>query len=218
MIRKSNFLSIRLLGIVLIICSAAFSGYAQTVSHYSLSAKQSGEILSIYKSEIDHWLLPTNSHSTQPSFLAAFMVHPFPEPADYSVCLKDSARKFFLELRQLDKNLWIELFTRFNQKQSLDLHLKASVYTKSVSRRFKKRMVRAFDKMSPYKTPHESLNYDGTSYNFRWVKKGEMKKIHVSYGLKADSYYAGFIQLMTQISSDLKNNTFEESNYLDKFK
>ena len=209
--RKSNFLSIRILGIFLITCYAVFSAYGQL-------KRDRFDILRVYDDEKDRWLLPVTLHGTQPSFLAAFMVHPFPEPANYSVCLKDSARNFLLELRQLDKNLWIELYTRFNQKQSLDLSLKASVYTKSVSRRFKKRMVNAFDKMSPYKTPHESVNYDGTTYNFRWVKNGKMKKIHVSYGLKADSYYAGFINLMTQISGDLKNNTFKESNYMDKLK
>ncbi len=209
--QKFNFLSIRLLGIVLILCAIAFGGYGQ-------AKIDRVKIMQVYDDEIEHWLFPANSKGTPPSFLAAFMVHPFPEPADYSVCLRDSARKFFLELRQLDKNLWIELFTRFNQKQSLDLPLKVSVYSKSVSRRFEKEMVSAFDKMSPYKTPHESVNYDGTTYDFRWVINGEMKKIHVSYGLKAESYYAGFINLMTQISDDLKNNAFKESNYIDKLK
>jgi hypothetical protein len=207
---QSNLKLIRLWGIVILICIVAFGGHGQSI-------KGRVDIQRIYESEIDHWLLSANSRGTQTSLLAAFIVHPFPDPADYSVCLVDSARHFFLELRVLDKNLWCELLTRFTHKQSLDLPLKTSVYTLPVSKRFKMKMVEAFAKMSPYKVPHESVFYDGITYDFRWFEKGEMKKIHISYGLKAERYQSGFIELMTQISSDLKNSSFKESRYIGKF-
>lgn len=208
MFRKIKLFSTKLLGIVFLIFIAAFDGYGQSRINYA-------ETMRVYRSEIEHWLLPTNSDVTQTPFLAAFLVHPELDP-DYSVCLKDSTRQFFLELRVLDKNLWHELFTRVIQKQSLILSFKTSVYSTSVSKRFKKKILAAFDKISPDKLP--LANYDGTSYAVFTVKKGEMKNIHISHELKAESYESEFIKLLTQISSDLKNNSFKESNYMDKFK
>ncbi len=204
----ANINSIRVWGIVIFIYLASFYVYGQSRINYA-------ETIRAYRSEIEHWLLPTSSDVTQTPYLAAFLVHPELDP-DYSVCLKDSAKQFFIELRLLDKNLWHELFSRVIQKQSLILSFKTSIYSNSVSKRFKKKILAAFDKISPDKLP--PANYDGISYSVFTVKNGEMKNVHISHELKAESYESEFIKLLTQISSDLKNNSFKESNYMDKFK
>ncbi len=199
--------SIRLCGIVFLFYVAAFGGYGQSRINYA-------ETLRVYRSEIEHWLLPTNSEVNQTPYLAAFLVHPELDP-DYSVCLKDSARQLFLELRVLDKNLWHELFTRVIQRQSLVLSFKTTVYSTSVSKRFKKKMISAFAKISPNR---ESLFFDDTTYEVFTVKNGEMKNIRIPLVRKPESYESGIVKLFTQISGDLKNNSFKESNYRNKLK
>lgn len=206
--RRSGFLSIRLLGIVLIICDSTFGMYGQ-------SGTPRVDINRVYESEIERWLLPDHSPGSQTSLLAAFLVHPELDP-DYSVCLVDSARQFFLLLRVLDKNLWHDLITKVIQKQSLIMSFKTSVYSTSVSKRFKKKIHVAYEKLSPDKG--SLANYDGISYEVFTVKKGEMKNIHISNELKAEGYESEFIKLLFLISNDLRNNLFKESNYMDKLK
>jgi len=209
--RKASLFSTKFLGIVTFIFIIASSGYGQSV-------KTRVDINRVYDSEVERWLLPSHSPRSQTSLLAAFLVHPVLDP-DFSVCLRDSARQFFLELRLLDQNLWRELLTGFMQKGSQTVSLKASVYSTSVSKIFVKKLLQAFDSICPVKeNPHLVVQYDGVTFEFRWVKNGGMKKIPISYELKAESYETGLIKLLTQISGDLKNNSFKESNYTDKFK
>ncbi len=210
--RKTKFFSRKLLGIVILIFVFAFGGYCQ-------SGKPRVDINRVYQSEVERLLLP-GSQGTETSLIAAFLVHPTVDP-DYSICLKDSDRQFFLELRLLDKNLNQELMTRFMQKQSLTLPLKANVYSTSVGKAFKKKMLKAFDSISisPIKKdPLLAEQYDGITYEFIWVKNGGMKKIPISFNIKAESYESGLIKLLSQISGDLKNNLFKGTKYFDKLK
>lgn len=187
-----------------------FGGYGQ-------SARQT-ETLRAYRTETEHLLMPINNKVTQTNLLAAFLVHPYLEP-DYSVCLKDSAQQLFLELRLLDKNLWSELLSRFEQKQSLDVSLKVSVYVTPVGKQFEKNMLAAFAKIGPRKVSYSSpVNYNGTSYEFRWVEKGEVKNTLRSYDLDAESYESGLIKLLDQLAGDIKNNTGKEAGYFDQYK
>jgi hypothetical protein len=94
--------------------------------------------------------------------------------------------------------------------------LKPCVYSTSVSKRFKKKILAAFDKISPDKGP--LANYDGTTHEVFTIKNGEMKNIHISHELKAESYESEFIKCLTQISNDLRNNSFKESTYIDQLK
>lgn len=207
--RKAKLFSTKLLEIVFLIFVAAFGGYCQ-------SGKPHVDISEIYKSEIKRLLLPSDSLVAQTPVVAAFMVHPEIYP-DYSFCLKDSARQFYLEMRLLDKNLWYELLTRFMQKQSLTLPLRTSIYSTLVSKKFKKKIIQAFDRISPVKKdPNVVYTYDGTTYEFIWVKDGEMKKIPFPYGVKAESYEYKLINLLELILSDLKKNSFTESMYIKK--
>jgi hypothetical protein len=102
------------------------------------------------------------------------------------------------------------------QKRSQPVSLKPCVYSTSVSKRFKKKILAAFDKISPDKGP--LANYDGTTHEVFTIKNGEMKNIHISHELKAESYESEFIKCLTQISNDLRNNSFKESKYIDHFK
>jgi len=207
--RKAKLFSTKLLGIVFLIFFAAFGGYCQ-------SGKPRVDIIKIYQSEIKRLLLPSDSLVAQTHVVAAFLAHPNLDP-DYSFCLKDSARQFYLEMRLLDKNLWYELLTRFMQKQSLTLPLRTSIYSTRVSKKFKKKIIQAFDRISPVKKdPNVVYTYDGTTYEFIWVKDGEMKKIPFPYGIKVESYEYKLINLLELILSDLKKNSFTESMYIKK--
>jgi len=124
---KAKLFSIKLLGMVFLIFVVAFGGYCQ-------SGKPRVDINKIYHSEIKRLLLPSDSLTIQTPVVAAFLVHPRTYP-DYSFCLKDSARQFYLEMRLLDKNLWYELLTRFGQKQSLIFPVKTSIYSTQVYNR-----------------------------------------------------------------------------------
>jgi hypothetical protein len=172
------------------------------------------DIGAIYRTEIKRLLLPGDSLMAQTPVVAAFLVLP-PDYPNYSFCLKDSARQFFLEMRLLDKNLWYELLTRFGQKQSLTFPIKTSIYSTPVSKKFKKKIIQAFDQINPVKEdPFHPVQYDGTTYEFIWVKDGEMKKIPISYGVKAESYEYKLLNLLELILSDLKNNSFKETYYI----
>ena len=161
-------------------------------------------------------MLPSDSLAAQTPVVAAFLVFP-PDYPDYSFCLKDSASQFYLEMRLLDKNLWYELLTRFGQKQSLTFPVKTSIYTTRVSKKFKKKIIQAFDRVKPVKQdPNVVCFYDGTTYEFICVKDGEMKKIPFPYGIKAESYEYEFINLLERILSDLKKDSFKEPYYIKK--
>lgn len=209
MFRKAKLFSTKLLGMVFLIFVVAFGGYCQ-------SGKPRVDINKIYHSEIKRLLLPSDGLTIQTPVVAAFLVHPEIYP-DYSFCLKDSAGQFFLEMRLLDKNLNQELMTRFMQKQSLTLPLKTSIYSTRVSKKFKKKIIHALDQINPVKEdPFHPVQYDGTTYEFIWVKHRKMKKIPMSYGIKAESYEYKLINLFELILSDLRKNSFKESVYIKK--
>ncbi len=208
---KDRTIYARACGLVLLLLALTFAGYGQ-------SRKWRVDILRVYSSEIEHWLLPSNSDSARTKLLAAFLVVPSFVDPDYSVCLIDSGKHFFLKVKLLDKNLWQELFTRFMQKQNLDLPLKCDVYSTPVSKQFKKKMISAFEKTTPRRTSLSSeVQYDGTSYEFRWVKKREMKVTKRSHDLGTESYEAGLVKILDQLCADIKNATFKESNFIGKF-
>jgi len=208
--RRAKLISAKLLGIVFLIFVAAFSGHGQ-------SGKPRVDISEIYRTEIKRLLLPNDSSTIRTPVVAAFLVHPELYP-DYSFCLKDSASQFLLEMRALDKNLWQELFARFIQKQSLTLPIKTSIFSTQVSKKFKKKIIQAFDRVKPIKEdPDVVAFYDGTTYEFIWSKNGEIMKIPFPYGIKAESYEYKLINLLELILSDLKKNSFEESRYIKKF-
>jgi hypothetical protein len=148
--RKANFNSIRVSGLVILFFIGAFFGYGQ-------SENRRLDILRVHSSEIEHWLLPAPDDADEKHLVAAFLVNPYLSP-NYSVCLIDSARHFFLELRQLDKNIWIELFTRFTKKERLILPITVSLCLIKVSRGFKKKMLASFAKMIPFKGPYVPVN------------------------------------------------------------
>lgn len=195
--------------ILLLLLTQAFLCYAQ-------SSKQL-MVLRTYKSEIDHWLLPDKTDKANTKMLAAFLVLPYLD-SDYSVCLIDSAKHFSLKVQLLDKNLWNEVLTRAMKKQNMDLTMRLSVYSTSVSKRFKRIILSAFEKIGQRKTSNSGVNYDGISYEFKWVHKGEMKETERSYDLVSESYTAGLVKILDQIYEDIKNNTFKESNFIYKFK
>jgi len=210
MMKQYMFRITKVLGIAFLIFIDLFNGYGQSTRQL--------ETLRAYRSEIEHLLLPANNNATQTSLLAAFLVHPYLDP-DYSVCLKDSAEQIYLEMRLLDKNLWSELLSRFMQKQSLDSSLKVSMYSASVSKLYKKEMLTAFTKISPRKVSDTSpVNSNSTSYEFRWIENGEMKNTTRSHDLNAESYESGLIKILDQIYIDMRNNTFKELKYSNKFK
>jgi len=208
MFGKSKLFSTKLWGIVFLVFVAAFGGYGQ-------SGKPRVDIGAIYRTEIKRLLLPGDSLMAQTPVVAAFLVLP-PDYPNYSFCLKDSARQFFLEMRLLDKNLWYELLTRFGQKQSLTFPIKTSIYSTPVSKKFKKKIIQAFDRIRPFREdPNVERIYDGTTYEFIWAKDGEMKKISISYEVKAESYEYKLLNLLELILSDLKNNSFKETYYIE---
>ena len=208
--RTAKLFSTKLLGIVSLISVVAYSGYCQ-------SGKSRVDINKVYESEAKRLLLPSDNLSTQTPVIVVFLAHPVLAP-DYSICLKDSARQLFLELRLLDKNINQELMTRFMQKQSLLLPLKASVYKASVSKDFKRKMLQAFDCISPIKDdPFHPVQYDGITYEFVRNKDGKMKKISIEYELATDSYESRLIQILDSITNDLKTKLFDESQYIEKF-
>lgn len=207
--RKAKLFSTKLLGIVFLIFVFAFVGHCQ-------SGKSRVDINKIYESEVERLLLPRDSLLAQTHIVAAFLAHPNPD-ADYSICLKDSARQFYLEMRLLDKNLNQELITRIMKKQSLTLSLKTSIYSTQVSKEFKKKIIQSFDHIKAIKDDPTVVSfYDGTTYEFIWAKDGEMKKIPFPHGVNAESYEYKLINLLELILSDLKKNSFTESVYIKK--
>lgn len=103
------------------------------------------------------------------------------------------------------------------QKQSLMLSLMTSIYSTRVSKKFKKKIIQAFDRVRPVKQdPNVVCFYDGTTYEFICVKDGEMKKIPFPYGIKAKSYEYELINLLERILSDLKKDSFKEPYYIKK--
>lgn len=208
--RRAKLISAKLLGIVFLIFVAAFSGHGQ-------SGKPRVDMGKTYRTEIKRLLLPNDSSTIRTPLAAAFLVKP-PDYPEYSFGLKDSASQFLLEMRFLDKNLWYELLTRIPEKWGQPVSLKAKVYKTTVSEKFKKKIIQAFDRVKPAKEdPHYIVQYDGTTYEFIWVKDGEMKKIPIAYEVKAESYEYKLINLLELILSDLKKNSFEESRYIKKF-
>ncbi len=206
---KSKLFSTKRLGIVFLIFVTAIGGYGQSV-------KPRVDISTVYNSKVKSLLLPSDSMVVQAPVVAAFLVHPEIYP-DYSFCLKDSASQFYLEMRLLDKNLWQELFARFMQKQSLTLPIRTSIYSTRVSKKFKKKIIQAFDRVRPAKEDPDVIStYDGTTYEFIWAKNGDMKKIPISYEVKAESYEYRLINLLALILSDLKKDSFKEPYYIKK--
>jgi len=190
--------------------------FVTALGGYGQSGKPRVDISTVYNSKVKRLLLPSDSMVAQAPVVAAFLVHPEIYP-DYSFCLKDSARQFYLEMRLLDKNLWQELFTRFMQKQSLTLPIKTSIYSTRVSKKFKKKIIQAFDQVRPIKEdPDVVAFYDGTTYEFIWAKNGEMKKIPFPHGIKAEGFEYELINLHELILSDLKKDSFKEPYYIKK--
>ncbi|MCK9412434.1 MAG: hypothetical protein M0Q53_09055 [Prolixibacteraceae bacterium] len=212
---KSSLFQTIFLGTAFFILVATFGGYGQ-------SGKSQRDVLSFYQAEVERLLLPVNNPNQKSVVVAAFLVHPMADP-DYSVCLKDSARHYFLELRLLDQNLWREVLTVFMQKRKLLVSLvQKSVYSKSVSKGFKKKIVKAFELINPgrkYPLSSQSVEiYDATTYEFRWVKKGKMKHIPINFTIREDCYESGLIRVLDQIFADIKNNSLKGTGYFDQFK
>lgn len=181
---------------------------------YCQSEKPRISIGDIYKTETKRLLMPQSQHIP---VVAAFLVHPEVDP-DYSICLKDSVGQFFLEMRLLDKNLWYELLTRFMQKQSLTLPIKTGLYSIRVSKRFKKKMLQAFNRVKPIKVdPFLDASFDGITYDFIWTKNGEISKVPITFGLMSESYEYNLINQLALLNSELKKNLFCESNCIRKF-
>jgi len=214
-LNESTLHQTRFLEIALFLLVATFSGYGQ-------SGKSQMDVLRFYQTEAERLLLPVNTPETKTSVVAAYLVHPMAD-ADYSVCLKDSARHSLLELRLLDQNLWREVLTGFMQKKSMQLSsLQVSVYSISVSKRFKKKMVNAFDRVSPVRKQPLAAGlvefYDATTYEFRWVAKREPKQKRINFAIRNDSYESGLIKLLDRMAAYLKNNAFKEKAFLGQLK
>ncbi len=200
----------------------AFFILVDTMGAYGQSGKSQTDVLRFYQAEVERLLLPVNTPETKTSLIAAYLVHPMAE-ADFSVCLKDSARRYFLELRLLDQNLWREVLTGFMQKKRLQVSsLQATVSSISVSKRFKKKMVNAFDRVSPVRKhplPAGLIEfYDATTYEFRWVVKREPKQKRINFAIRNDSYESGLIKLLDRMAADLKNSNFKEEGFFGQLK
>ncbi len=196
--------------IVFIFFINGFFGYSQSVNPKT-------NINEIYQKEVNRLLLSTNNPESKAFVVAAFSVHPMIDP-DYSICLKDSARQLFLETRMLDKNINSELMTRFMQHESLSLPLKVSFNSTKISDKLVKKIIDAFDKITPTKEdPFQPTQYDGPVYEFSWLKDGKMKNVHINYDLLPETYEANLIRILDLISNDLKNRSFNESKYIKSF-
>lgn len=194
-----------------------FCVLAGAVSGHGQPGKLRIDYNKVYEMEISRLLLPRNAQESKAPLIAAFLVHPMVYP-DYSICLKDSAGRQYLEMRTLDKNINYELQSKLFQRDSSALQIKVDVYKVLVNKRLRNKIIWAYDQIKPIEQSNTSiLWHDETSYEFITVKNGTIRKVPVSYELKPESYEYNLVNLLALICSDMKKKTFRESYYLRKF-
>lgn len=180
---------------------------------YGQSVKQRLDLNGIYNTEIQRLLIPPID---QPTIIASFLVHPEIDP-DYSICLIDSSGQYYLEMRMLDKNIWSELLSRFMQKQSLILPIKSNVRSIKISKKLKNEMVRAIKHVKPTKSDENMpVFYDGPVYEFWSIENEEPQTIKISWNLKSETYEYKLINQLALLTSEIKKNQFNESNFIKR--
>lgn len=169
----------------------------------------------LYKTELEkHLFPPVDTLNTVQVLL--FMVIPEVDP-NSSLRIIDIGEKSFLEVRYLEKNVWVELLTSLVEHRYKPMSLKIHFLSVPISKYFKNKMLTAFIKVimlneSEIK-PSRSQIFDGTNYSFRTYENGEIKYASMNSELNSYDFRNKVSLTNIQIINDIKNNSFNESNY-----
>lgn len=220
---KALILSVSLFFILFLI---AGNSYAQT-------RKQRVDTVQIsYFAELKkHLYPPVDSLTTKE--LALFTVFPEVKP-NSSLRLIEKNSKFYLELRYLEKNIWVEVLTSFVQHSYKPMTLKIDYFSVPLSKQFATKILEVFSKVKELRgnrqkiyekgkllTEHFDL-FDGSSYNFITYINGKVESAGIQVS-ESDPYntdpiessdYIYKVKLTNiKIINDMRNGTFKESNY-----
>ena len=220
---KTLILSISLF---LILFLTAGNSYAQT-------RKQRVDTVQIsYFAELKkHLYPPVDSLTTKE--LALFTVFPEVKP-NSSLRLIEKNSKFYLELRYLEKNIWVEVLTSFVQHSYKPMTLKVEYFIAPLSTQFATKVLAVFSKVKELRGNGQKIYekgklltghfdfFDGSSYNFITYINGKMESTNIQVD-ESDPYntdpiessdYIYKVKLTNiRIINDMKNGTFKESKY-----
>jgi hypothetical protein len=169
-----------------------------------------------YKSELCNYLFP-KVDTLIDKVVVLFFVMPINDP-EYSIRIINRNNQSFIEARFLEKSLWRELFQHLVKRDVNPLLLNVNFFSVPISTPFTEKMLIAFTNVIHNKKLSNELPLDGTIYEF-WIfdQSAGVRSLEVNspeYGTIEDS----MASLCTRIANDLKNQLFEESNYIEKLK
>jgi hypothetical protein len=161
-----------------------------------------------------HLYPPVDSLTTRE--LALFVVFPEVEP-NSSLRLIDKNGKTYLEVRSLEKNLWVETLTSFANHSYTPINLKVNVYSTIVSQQFANNMVEAFNEViarqNSQPKPEPYSIYDGTIYDFSINDNGKIASVSINADVDSTDVRMQVVTANLQIITDLKNDSFDQSKY-----
>lgn len=177
------------------------------------------DIGKLYNSNLEkHLFPPVDSIVSQEIIL--FLVKPSFEP-EYSLRIVNRDNHFFIEGRLLTKSLWDEFTLHINNHDEKPISLEVSFFSKEVSNNFVNRMEMAFISLINHKRSFDEIyvaSVDGITYLFKINNKKERVSSKEVNNPKAGTVEDNMAVYCNRIVGELKNQTFDESNYYDLFK
>lgn len=196
------------------------------------STKGKIDILKLLSTELERHLFPPFV-TKDTCEIILFTIKPEAKP-DASFRIINICKKFYLEVRILDQNVWVELLTSINKHSYCPLSIKTHYYLIPVSKNFENKMVDVFSKVNAskdnqvkiYSEGKITLNkfdvFDGSLYGFSVYLDGKKQEKRILLGEKdpyntessESSDYIYKVKLTNvKIINDVINGTFNESKY-----
>lgn len=182
-----------------------------------------GQLSSTYKLELKKRLDPETDTTTTKVVALNIMRPSFTLP-ESSIRIVDICNLSFIEVRIMEKNFWEELISNNSGKAFSKV---TSFFSKPISDAFRNKIVMSFSKIiETNQAPSDSSIlqkkvgsdvrirlYDGIVYEFRAIKNGNSISTLIKRELKPNDFDYKIMEICSQITNDLKNGYFNESNY-----
>lgn len=204
----STYLNLKMI-LIFGISFLALNGFAQT-------HKRVDTVQIAYYAELEKHLYPPVDSLTTTE-LSLFVVFPEVNPNSSLRLIVKKNGESYLEVRSLEKNVWVEVLTSFVNHCYKPMMLKVNSFSAPINNQFENRMLCVYNKVITLHNNRikskENMIFDGTSYVFTTDNNGKKISTTINSDLESTDYRFLVSNTNLQIINDLKNGTFSESKY-----
>lgn len=184
---------------------------------YGQVEKKRINIGEIYQVRLAEHLFP-NIDTLVENEIVLFYAKPSFE-TEYSIRIIERGDQSYIEGRFLEKILWYEVFERYSKQDNKPFSINVSLNSMPISNEFKEKMFDAFNAMMLYNKAIDNCDemvFDGISYVFSIFDKNVRISSIETHSPKPGTYENDLANLVTQMANDLKTQSFDEVEYIEK--